>query len=259
MLCSTLPSLHRMCADSFHLILLSADLLLAQTRDVQRIADLQEDRDDEDNPADEQDDDSDAGSGDDSDSSAEGGASVSCDFIRPSLSARTDLVAAPSRPLKPLKASRISATTFPAPIEPAESKRTKLVIKREGGKAALPSSATIGDRLRASEATAAPAPSTSRSAAAAAPTLKPGGVREYTFVPDPEYADKAKAERKAAKKAAAAAKADAADQLGVGMRKGSASKAKEAKFEGEEASGRQRRRKVGRSASKTAMRATGSR
>jgi ribosome biogenesis protein ENP2 len=107
------------------------------------------------------------------------------------------------------------------------------------------------------------AATTAKRAAPPAGSVKPGGVRELTFLPDPDYAARVKAERKAAKKAAHAAKSEAATQVGAGLRKGAAEKAREeeesALLEGEAASGRTRRRKVGRSASKTAMRTMGAR
>lgn len=84
-----------------------------------------------------------------------------------------------------------------------------------------------------------------------------GGNMEYTFMPSASKSAEAKEEKRAkinAKKAKTA-------QFGYGLEKGGGPQEEEAKLEGEEGSGRQRRRKVGRSASNSALRkmASGSR
>lgn len=76
-----------------------------------------------------------------------------------------------------------------------------------------------------------------------------GGNMEYTFMPSAAKSAEAKEEKRAkinAKKAKTA-------QFGYGLEKGGAEEA-ESRLEGEDASGRQRRRKVGRSASNSALR-----
>lgn len=80
-----------------------------------------------------------------------------------------------------------------------------------------------------------------------------GGNMELTFTPSASKS----AEEKEAKRTKIKAKKAKADEFGYGLEKGS-SQPEEEKFEGEDGSGRKRRRHVGRSASNTALRKMGS-